>query len=124
MKTNKSIWEILVPTMMKGKPVRTRHHKEWDRKVKNISGGLTITPPSKGYWVNDSGETIKERMIPVKIFCTESEIRTISNITAMHYKQDAIMFYKAALERKRLKHRVSKKLVRQNIKELEEKLRQ
>jgi len=89
-----SIWIIFVPTTMNDKPVRTKHHKEWDKKVKGITGGLTITPPGKGYWVNDKGETIHERMIPVWIKCSEKEIIKISDITAKHYNQDAIMFYK------------------------------
>lgn len=37
-----------------GTPVRTRHHREWDRQVRKISGGLTILPPSKGQWQNES----------------------------------------------------------------------
>lgn len=51
----KYIWEILVPTMMNEKPVRTKHHKEWDKLVKKITGGLTIAPPGKGYWVDPNG---------------------------------------------------------------------
>lgn len=91
---NDSVWEILVPTMMNDNPVRTKHHKEWDKKVKKITGGLTITPPTKGYWISPDGETIRERMIPVRVMCTEEEINKISDITAQHYNQDAIMFYR------------------------------
>ena len=38
------LWEILVPTIhsSNGKPIRTRFHKVWDKKVREISGGLTI----------------------------------------------------------------------------------
>jgi len=88
------VWTILVPTIMNGHPVRTIHHKKWDERVKKITGGLTITPPGKGYWVNSEGETIHERMIPVIIRCTERNIIKISDITAEHYNQNAIMFYK------------------------------
>lgn len=91
---NNSIWEILVPTMMEDKPVRTKHHKEWDKKVKKITGGLTITSPGKGYWVDPNGETITERVIPVRIMCSEDAMNEIADITQKHYKQDAIMFYK------------------------------
>lgn len=90
----KCIWEILVPTMMNEKPVRTKHHKKWDKLVKKITGGLTITSPGKGYWVDPNGNTIIERMIPVRIMCSEKEMEKISDITQKHYNQDAIMFYK------------------------------
>lgn len=87
------LYEILVPTMMNGNPVRTKHHKEWDKKVKKITGGLTISKPTKGYWVSYDGVVVEERMIPVKIYCTDVEMDRISDITAEHYKQDAVMFY-------------------------------
>jgi hypothetical protein len=83
---------------MNGKSVRTRHHKEWDKKIKCITGGLTITPPTKGYWVSKEGETISERMIPVRIMCDDFDIELIADITASHYNQDAIMFYKISNE--------------------------
>lgn len=91
---NDSIWEILVPTMMNDNPVRTKHHKEWDKLVKKITGGLTITPPGKGYWVDPNGETVTERVIPVRIKCSENAMNEIADITARHYNQDAVMFYK------------------------------
>lgn len=88
-----ALWEILVPTMMNDKPVRTKHHKEWDKLVNKISKGLTIGKPEKGYWISYDNQTVEERVIPVKIVCTKSEIEQIADITAKHYKQDAVMFY-------------------------------
>lgn len=45
----KGMWEILVPTKSnEGKPFRTRYHRVWDAKVREISGGLTILPVVKG----------------------------------------------------------------------------
>lgn len=95
----KYLWEILVPTMMfniHGKlvPVRTRHHRVWDEKVRKISGGLTILTPAKGQWVSPSGTLFAERMIPVRIMCTEQEIDKISDLTAKHYNQEAIMYFR------------------------------
>ena len=103
---NKYLWEILVPTVMdrenregkllKDRPIKIKHHKVWDKKVQDIAGGLTIMRPAKGYWESPSKELFVERMIPVRIFCTEDEINSISDFTASHYNQEAIMFYKVS----------------------------
>lgn len=91
--TNK-LYEILVPTVRNGKPVRTRHHKEWDKYVRGLSGGLTILKPAKGIWIEpSSGELFEERMIPVRIACTEKQIKKISEFTRSHYDQIAVMYY-------------------------------
>lgn len=87
------LWEIFVPTIRDDKPVRTRSHKEWDARVRKISGGLTILTPAKGQWVSPSGELCEERMIPVRIMCSKAQIEEIADITAEFYKQDAIMYY-------------------------------
>lgn len=87
------LWEILVPTIIDGKPVRTRYHKVWDAKIRKISKGLTILTPAKGQWISKEGELFEERMIPVRISCTEDEIRAIMDITAKYYKQKAVMAY-------------------------------
>lgn len=97
----KYLWEILVPTMMinihaKLVPVRTRHHRVWDSHVRKISGGLTILTPAKGQWISSSGALFSERMIPVRIMCTEKEINLISDLVAKHYNQEAVMYYKVS----------------------------
>lgn len=89
------LWEILVPTVSnEGIPYRTRYHRVWDSKVRVITGGLTILPPNKGQWVSPSGVLFIERMIPVRIACTEIQIKKIMDMTASYYKQEAIMAYK------------------------------
>ena len=92
------LWEILVPTEMeredKIKPIRVRYHRIWDEKVRAIAGGLTIFQPAKGQWISMENELFCERMIPVRIACTEEEINHISDMTAQYYKQKAVMFYK------------------------------
>jgi hypothetical protein len=89
-----NIYEILVPTIMNdGKPIRVRYHRVWDEKVRKITGGLTIVPPVKGQWVNPEGELFSERMIPVRVACTEEQIEEIADMTAAYYKQEAIMYY-------------------------------
>lgn len=88
------MWEIFVPTVSnEGKPFRTRYHRVWDSKVRDISNGLTIFKPAVGQWEFD-GELFKERMIPVRILCTENEINLISDMTAKYYDQLAICFFK------------------------------
>lgn len=88
------LWEILVPCQWNnGHPVRTRHHKVWDARIRAISGGLTILSPAKGQWLSPDKELYQERMIPVRVACTHRQIELIMDITAQHYKQLAVMAY-------------------------------
>src|ERR1043165_9158106 len=85
------LWEILVPCQWNtGKPVRTRHHREWDKRVRAIAGGLTILKPAKGQWVYE-GALFEERVIPVRIACDEKQMVRIAAITLQHYKQITVM---------------------------------
>jgi hypothetical protein len=94
----KYLWELLVPTVRPdGRPICTRHHRVWDEKVKKISGGLTIMHPTIGYWVNE-GETLKERMIPVRIICTKEDFGRILLLTRKYYEQLAITWAKLSSE--------------------------
>ncbi len=102
-----NLYEILVPTKMgacdaKGiilpdspqVPVSIGHHKMWDEFVKRQTGGLTILSPGKGQWVDKSTNTLyTERVIPVRIACSERAIHTIAEFTKQHYRQLAVMFY-------------------------------
>lgn len=92
---NVKLWEILVPTMSnEGKPYRTRYHRVWDKKVRDITGGLTIMSVSKGQWVNPAdGELFIERMIPVRIACTREQIEKIMDMTLVYYDQITVMAY-------------------------------
>jgi|SRR6185369_12758088 len=89
----KMLWEILVPCEMNGRPARTRHHKGWDEKIRRISGGLTVYKPGRGQWVNSEGTLHEDRVIPVRVCCTESELNKILDITLEHYNQEAIFAY-------------------------------
>lgn len=92
----KSLYEVLVPCNWNGgRPVRTRHHKEWDRRVRKISGGLTILKPGKGQWVHEDS-VYEDRVIPVRIFCTLAQMQQIAQITIEHYEQEAVMYYPIA----------------------------
>lgn len=88
------LFEILVPCQYNtGKPVRTRHHKEWDKAVRKISGGLTILKPAKGQWLSKDGTLFDERMIPVRIVCTDKQMARIMKFTICHYRQLAVLAY-------------------------------
>lgn len=93
---NKSMWEILVPTIHgdSKNPVKVKHHRVWDAFVRNLSGGLTIGVPNIGQWISPVDELITERMIPVRILCTEIAIKEIAKFTLAHYHQQAVLFYK------------------------------
>ena len=93
------VWEILVPcTKPNGKPNRTRFHRVWDEKVKEITGGLTVCEPIKGQWVSPLGDTFSERMIPVRIVCSRSQIEEIIDMSMIYYDQEAILAYKISNE--------------------------
>jgi hypothetical protein len=91
----KKLWQILVPCVRNsGKPFRTRHHKEWDRQVRLVTGGLTVFPPVKGQWEDPKTNILySERMIPVNIIASEKEMSKIVKLTAKHYDQIAVMYF-------------------------------
>ncbi len=94
-----SLYEILVPCKTNnGKPIRTRQHREWDRRVRRITHGLTVLPPAKGQWVSPSGELFDERMIPVRIAATADQMEQIADLTAKFYNQEAVMYYRISDE--------------------------
>jgi hypothetical protein len=101
---SRGLWEILVPTEYRlekqkdgtAKYYRTKYHKVWDAKVRAISGGLTVCVPAKGQWVSKEGELFTERMIPVKIIATKTQINEIVDFTLKYYDQLAILAYKVS----------------------------
>lgn len=95
----RKLYEILVPTIYGDtkKPIRTRHHKNWDKYVRAIAGGLTILTPAKGEWVFEHS-VYTERVIPVRIMCDEKEMGEIVKFSLSHYRQIAIMYYVLSTE--------------------------
>ena len=93
------LYEILVPTIYGDtiKPIRTKHHKEWDKRVQKITGGLTIMSPAKGKWVYE-GIEYPEKVIPVRIMCSENDIAKIVDMTIEHYRQKCVMHYRISDE--------------------------
>lgn len=93
----KALWEILVPEESNdGIAYPVEYHREWDEKVRNVAGGLTILRTAKGQWVSPDGKLFKEMMIPVRIACTEDEIEKIMDLTIEHYDQEQVMAIKVA----------------------------
>jgi hypothetical protein len=114
----KVLYEVLVPTMYgypEVKPIRTAHHKNWDKEVIKITGGMTLMKPAQGRWV-DKGIEYPERVIPVRIMCEEKrivyradgsndsdsydkiQIDKIIKFTLAHYRQKAVMYYVVSRE--------------------------
>lgn len=96
----KCMWEIYVPTIKNdGKPIRTRQHREWDKRVRKITGGLTIYKPVIGQWIDVSdGKLYSERNIPVRVVATPKEMKQIGLLTKKFYEQIAILYYKISEE--------------------------
>jgi hypothetical protein len=98
----KSMWEILVPTerrLSPGKYYTTRYHRVWDKKVREITGGLTIMTPARGQWVHPTtGNLYQERVIPVRIIATRGEIDKVIDLTIKYYDQLAVLCYKISDE--------------------------
>ena len=93
----KYMWEILVPASNnKDLKFSYEHHKEWDEYVKSVAGGLTINKTAKGEWISPDGTLFKDRMIPVRIMCTEFEIEKIIQFTIKWYKQEAVLAYEVS----------------------------
>lgn len=102
----KSLWEILVPKYSNdGKEFTLKHHYEWDGEVRKIAGGVTILKTAKGQWVNTKRKLFAEKMIPVRIYCTEQEIERIIQLTLEHYNQEAVMAYELSSNVKLVKRR-------------------
>jgi hypothetical protein len=89
------IWEILVPsTTNSGKVIEIDYHRQWDDKVRAISGGLTILGRVKGQWVHQ-GNVFEEQMIPCRVLATTAEMEKIVAVTQNHYSdQISVLAYR------------------------------
>lgn len=95
--TNPELWEILVPIADNlGNEFAVSHHQTWDQQVHQITGGLTIMRTAKGQWHDSEGKLFAEKVIPVRVACSEENIRTIMDITLQHYGQLAVMAYQVS----------------------------
>ena len=97
--SEKTLWEILVPSHNNdGIEYRLEWHHAWDEQVRELSGGLTIFKSAKGQWEDLSGEVFYDKMIPVRIYCSEPDIEKIIQLTMEHYDQHAVMAYQVSKE--------------------------
>ncbi len=98
------MWEIYVPKYNAQGSVN--NHTKWDQYVCNLAGGLTVLGSQVGKYQSADENTvaaahadgfkqiIRERMIPVRIACTESNIKKIADFTCEFYFQEAVLYYK------------------------------
>lgn len=95
MSLDNELWEVLVPTHSNdGVEYDVDYHREWDAKVREISGGLTIMRSARGEWVGPEGQLFSERMIPVRVIATEPQVDEIVQLTMSHYDQLAVLAYR------------------------------
>jgi len=91
------LYEILIPIEMPCngyiKPIRAIYHRVWDDAVRNITGGITILKPVDGQWLSPRNNLYSEKMIPVRIMCTNEQMEEIVKYTAEYYNQKAVMYY-------------------------------
>jgi len=99
-RVDRSLWQIFVPvTDNSGIEFTVLHHKKWDVKVQDISGGLTINKKSRGIWQNPiTGKVFEEQVLPVLIDCDLNDMEKIMEMTLEHYNQEAVMCYKVSDE--------------------------
>ena len=91
------LWEVLVPRVLNtGIEIPLSHHQEWDEKIREIAGGLTVLKAAKGIWESPSGQIFREEMIPVRIACSEEQLNLIIGLTIEHYDQEAVMAYRVS----------------------------
>ncbi len=88
------MWEILVPASNKEKEFTYEHHKAWDEFVISKSGGITVMRTAKGEWISPNNVRFKDRMIPVRVYCTGEVIEEIVDFTIKHYDQEAVLAYR------------------------------
>lgn len=98
--SNIELFELLVPTThrLTGNPIRTRYHRVFDAKVREISGGLTILKPVAGQWINQDN-IIAERMIPVRFAVSNrGQLEEILAFSKKYYDQQKLFCYKISEE--------------------------
>lgn len=103
-----SLWEVLVPRQTNsGEEIKLEFHQEWDQRVREITGGLTILKTAKGQWISPDGKLFVEPMIPVRVMASKRQMGIIVDFTAEHYKQEAVMFYRVS-KKVKIKHFLKK----------------
>lgn len=95
----KYLYEILVPANDNyGEEIPIDKHRIWDGLVREVAGGLTIMGEAKGQWTSLSGQIFYDIMIPVRVVCTEEQIKQIARLTLCYYDQEAVLHYRISEE--------------------------
>lgn len=93
----RNVYDILIPkTDRNGSVIDQAYHQQWDRAVRDVTGGATILDGAKGYWEDPEGNVHEEGVIPVRIACTPEQFDAILDLTIEHYDQDVIMAYRVS----------------------------
>src|SRR5271157_3315079 len=96
---DRNFWEILVPVSWNdGTKIEVEYHRQWDAKVRAISGGLTIMRAIKGQWEFEE-LVFSEKVIPCRVLATSEQMDKIIDITLEHYHdQHTILAYRISSE--------------------------
>lgn len=93
------LYEILVPVEDNyGNKFELSYHKEWDAKVRALTGGLTIMKKAKGEWISSYGQIFVDETIPVRVACDRETLNKILAMTKDYYEQEAIFCFKVSEE--------------------------
>lgn len=68
----------------------TKHHRIFYKFILNLSKGYSVLNELEGVWQNEKGTIYQEKMIPVRIACTDEQIKEIAEFAKAHYEQEAI----------------------------------
>lgn len=94
----RKMWEIFIPVNdNRGMMFPNAMHRKWDTVVESIAGGLTIYKNAIGLWINyNTGEELREPIIPVRIACSEEQIEKIAEMTRIFYDQVEVLAYEVS----------------------------
>jgi hypothetical protein len=88
------VYQILVPVAdNSGRDWPIAHHRAWDKRVSDLSGGLVLCPVLSGRY-----HEINEKVIPVQVACELATLFDILSITKAHYEQEQVMAWKISDE--------------------------
>ena len=96
IRESQEMWEILIPKGRdKDHDYTVAYHQVWDKKVRQLTGGLTVYHSGEGSWISPTGKLYTERVIPVRVACTgAATMDKIAEMALDHYSQEAVMYYR------------------------------
>jgi hypothetical protein len=65
------------------------YHEDFFDLILSFSDGYSVLPEIVGVW-SDGITLYKEKMIPVRIFCTAERIKSLAEFAKEHYEQESI----------------------------------